>query len=89
MLRGENIPDEMLREPDVIDRLTAHLAVVMYQEDRAMGGGGGSDAVELAKGRFDRLWNTLIRGPSQHKVLMAVDSSGAGREVDSVGITRR
>lgn len=83
-LMESDVPDELLRNRDIVDSLTVRKAVLLAEEAKAILGGGSDFALTVAMQKYQGRLDKLIR--VTNKTAMSTDTSGAGVVTTSTGI---
>jgi len=75
-LMESDIPDEMLRNRDVVNQLVIRKAIALAEEAKIFGGGGSIQAYEIAMDRYQGRLNKLIK--ITNRTATATNTYGGG-----------
>lgn len=86
-LYQEEIPDELVRNEELINELVKRKAVLLWAEARALTSDASLESVEVARTTYQARWDNLVRA----KVQLPVDvtNSGASSRISRLGLSVR
>ena len=88
-LYQEKIDDSAIRDRDIVDEFVMLKAFHMWAEDRIHFGGGEEISADRAKSAYWDRFSSIFKAPSEVKVPVAMDQSGAGAKTIAPGPTVR